>query len=101
MTPPAAPLDLLTQPGTANLADVKTRERMQKAAKDFEATFISQMLGQMFEGVEVSEPFGGGAGEQAFKSFLIEAMGKQMAATGGLGLADDLQREMLRMQGLK
>ena len=79
---------------------VKARARIEKTAKDFEAAFIGQMLGQMFEGVETSAPFGGGPGESAFKSFLTEAVAKQMAAAGGLGLADDLQRQMLKMQGL-
>lgn len=79
----------------------KTRARIEKTAKDFEAAFIGQMLGQMFEGVETSAPFGGGPGETAFKSFLTEAMAKQMSAAGGLGLADDLTRQMLKLQGLE
>lgn len=81
-------------------AEARTRARIEKTAKDFEATFISQMLGAMFSEVEVSAPFGGGPGEAAFRSFLFEATAKQMASAGGLGLADDLKREMLRMQGL-
>ena len=79
----------------------KTRARIEKTAKDFEAAFIGQMLGQMFEGVETSAPFGGGPGEAAFKSFLTEAVAKQMSAAGGLGLADDLARQMLKLQGLE
>jgi Rod binding domain-containing protein len=98
MTPNVPPLDLLRPAAAA--PEPRTRAAIEKTAHEFEAAFISQMLNQMFAGVEVSAPFGGGPGEAAFKSFLIEAMGKQMAAQGGLGLADDLQREMLRMQGL-
>ncbi len=78
----------------------KTREQIAKAAKEFEAAFISQMLAPMFEGLDAEAPFGGGSGEAAFKSFLMDAVGKQMAGAGGLGLADDIQREMLTLQGL-
>lgn len=88
---------LLPQAG----GDLKTRQRIEKTAKDFEAAFIGQMLGQMFQGVETSAPFGGGPGEAAFKSFLTEAMAKQMSAAGGLGMADDLARQMLKLQGLE
>ena len=112
---PAVPFDLLSQAAPAKAApakaapnaapraagaDAETRARIEKTAKEFEATFISQMLGAMFSEVEVSAPFGGGPGEAAFRSFLFEATAKQMASAGGLGLADDLKREMLRMQGL-
>jgi len=79
----------------------KTREQIAKAAKDFEAAFIAQMLAPMFEGLEVNAPFGGGSGEAAFKSFLMDAVGKQMAGAGGLGLADEITREMLKLQGLE
>jgi Rod binding domain-containing protein len=58
------------------------------------------MLQQMFDGVETAPPFGGGPGEAMFKSFLTDAMGKQMAKAGGVGVADDVAREMLKLQGL-
>jgi Rod binding domain-containing protein len=82
-------------------ADARKREQIKKTAQDFEAAFLGQMLKSMFEGVETSAPFGGGPGESAFKSFLTEAVAKQMSAAGGVGLADDLQRQMLKMQGLE
>ena len=88
-------------PAAPSADSAQTRARIKKTAQDFEAAFIGQMLNQMFEGVETSAPFGGGPGESAFKSFLTEAVAKQMAANGGVGLADDLQRQMLKMQGLE
>ncbi|MBW3617388.1 MAG: rod-binding protein [Proteobacteria bacterium] len=91
----------LPPPPPPNTDAARTREQIKKTAKEFEAAFIGQMLNQMFEGVETAAPFGGGPGEQAFKSFLTEAVAKQMVAAGGLGLADDLQRDMLKLQGLE
>jgi Rod binding domain-containing protein len=99
MTPPVPPLDLLAQAPAAS-PHGKTRADIERTAKQFEAAFISQMLGTMFQDMAPAAPFGGGSGEEAFKSFLMDAIGKQMASTGGLGLADDITREMLRMQGL-
>ena len=99
MTPPVPPVELLAQAHAAS-PHGKTRAEIARTAKQFEATFISQMLGTMFQDMETAAPFGGGPGEQAFRSFLMEAIGKQMAQAGGLGLADEVTREMLRMQGL-
>ncbi|HEX5380395.1 MAG TPA: rod-binding protein [Phenylobacterium sp.] len=82
-------------------SDLAKRAGIEKASKDFEASFLSVMLGQMFEGVnEGSGPFGGGAGESAFKSFMTDAMAKQMVRSGGVGLAATVQKEMLKLQGL-
>ena len=94
-------LPAVPSPALPSAASAKTREQIKKTAQDFEAAFIGQMLNQMFAGVETAKPFGGGEGEQAFKSFLTEAVAKQMVASGGLGLADDLQRDMLKLQGLE
>ena len=77
------------------------RARAAHTAQDFEASFLSSMFGQMFEGTDVSEPFGGGQGEQAFRSFMTDAMGKSMARHGGIGLARSVTAEMLKLQGLK
>ena len=77
------------------------RAQIKASAQQFEASFLSTSLGSMFEGVTTSAPFGGGEGEQQFKSFLNDAFAKQMVKTGGVGIAASVQREMLRLQGLK
>jgi flagellar protein FlgJ len=77
------------------------RAKIADTAKNFESSFLSVMMQQMFDGVKTSEPFGGGNGEEAFKSMLTEAMAKQVTKSGGVGLASSIQREMLKMQGLK
>ena len=73
--------------------------RIGKVSRDFEQSFLSIMLGEMTSGVKTTS-FGGGDGEDAFKSFMNDAMAKSMTAHGGVGLAPRLQSEMLRMQGL-
>ena len=98
--PPAAP-PVQPPPAADAARDARTRAQIERTAKDFEAAFINQMLGHMFNGVDAPAPFGGGHGEDAFKSFLTEAVAKQMAANGGVGLADDLRRQMLQLQGME
>jgi Rod binding domain-containing protein len=70
----------------------------QKAAKEFEGVFISQFLSSMFEGISTDGPFGGGEGEQMFRSLMIDQYGKQIEAQGGFGLAKSVQSELLRTQ---
>ena len=81
--------------------DTAKRAKIKETAQNFEASFLSVMMQQMFEGVKTSEPFGGGQGEEMFKSMLTDAMSKQVTKAGGVGLASTIQREMLKMQGLK
>ena len=72
-----------------------------KAAKEFEAVFIGQMVSAMFEGVKSDGPFGGGYGETVFRSLMIEQYSKTIAGQGGFGLADQVKREILRLQEMK
>jgi flagellar protein FlgJ len=58
------------------------------------------MLQPMFEGLSTEGPFSGGEAEGTYRSFMAEAIGKQVAKAGGIGVAAPVAREMLRMQGL-
>lgn len=72
--------------------------RMRETAERFETSFISQMLKPMFEGLQTDGPFGGGEAEATWRSFLIDAMAKETVNAGGIGLADSVVAEMIRMQ---
>ena len=80
------------------VASPELKAKIGKVARDYEASFLSIMLGQMQAGVQASS-FGGGQGEDVFKSFLNDSMSKSMTARGGIGLAPRLAAEMLRLQG--
>jgi Rod binding domain-containing protein len=69
-----------------------------KAAQDFEAFFASQMIESMSAGIKSNAMFGGGQGEQIYRSMLNQEYGKTLAKHGGLGIAPAVEREMLRMQ---
>lgn len=75
-----------------------TEAQITAKAEEFEAVFLSQMLQHMFSGIETSETFGGGQGEDAFKSMMVEEYGEIIAKTGGIGVADHVKAEMIRLQ---
>ena len=85
----------------AGVAGLNAAYKLQKAgitAKVFEGA--NRTGGRMFTATDLGKPFGGGPGEDMFKSFMTEAFGKQMAKAGGIGVADAVGREMLKLQGL-
>ena len=79
----------------------KNEAQATKAAQDFEAVFIGQMISAMYEGVKTDGPFGGGSGEMMFRSLMIEHYSKAIADQGGFGLADQVKREILRLQEMR
>jgi len=75
--------------------------KAKQTAQDFEAQFLSQMIGSMFTGVNTSGLFDGGHGEEMFRSMLFDQYGKVLAKAGGIGIADAVQREILKAQEVK
>jgi peptidoglycan hydrolase FlgJ len=99
---PAAPVSKATAPAplAPSPSEAFQRTRIAKSAQDFEASFLSVMINQMFSEVDTSGPFTGGSGEAAFRSFLGDAVAHQIARSGGIGLAGPVQAQMLKLQGL-
>lgn len=79
------------------LASVKQPNRT-KTAEEFESVYLAQMLKPMFDTVEVDSEFGGGHAEETWRSVQVDEMAKQIARSGGIGLADVISKEMLRLQ---
>lgn len=70
-----------------------------RKAGAFAAMAIGELLQPMFATVHLSDTrFGGGAGEQAWKPVLVQAIGEGIAREGGLGLTTTVFRELLREQ---
>ena len=70
----------------------------RNAANEFEQFFIAQMLEHMFAGIPTDGPFGGGNGESIFRSLLNTEYAKLMSRAGGVGIADAVHKEILRLQ---
>jgi Rod binding domain-containing protein len=75
--------------------------KIRKVAEDFEAVFLGQMLQHMWAGIETDPQFGGGHGEDMFRPMMIDEFGKKIAANGGLGIADQLEAQLLQLQEVK
>ena len=101
LTPP--PIDVLAarKPGLPGVADIKTRAQAEAVAQQFERMFITEMLQPMFAGIETDGVFGGGQGEQVFRPMLLDQYADSVAKGGGVGIADAVLKEILRMQGLE
>lgn len=73
-------------------------ETARRVAQEFEALFLAEMLSPVFESMDADGLFGGGEGEKIFRSMMVQEYGKAVAGAGGVGIADAVQREILRMQ---
>lgn len=85
----------------ARLAAMKSKAseaNIDKVAQEFEATFLSQMLQDMFEGVGKDEFFGESYANEVYRSMLVDEYGKLLAKAGGIGVADHVKRELLTLQ---
>ena len=59
------------------------------------------MLKPMFANLGAEGPFGGGTGEEMWRSLQVDEYGKVIAKKGGIGLADNIFHEMLKLQEVK
>jgi flagellar protein FlgJ len=71
---------------------------MKRAAEEFEAVFLAQFLGSLTAGLGADGPTEGGSGQEVFKDMMNQEMAKLISRTGGIGVADTVLQEMLKMQ---
>jgi flagellar protein FlgJ len=86
------------------LADALTKvsPRAQTKAKatatDFEAMFLNSMFSQMTSGLKGEGPFGDTPGTGVWRSMLTEQYSKSFAKAGGVGIANNVYRELILQQ---
>lgn len=83
--------------GTDQVAGLD-KQAARQAAEQFEAVFLSQMLQPMFETIPTDSFMGGGHAEKVYRGMMVDEMGKQIAKQGGVGIADTVYREILKLQ---
>lgn len=87
--PGATPSAGAARADEAGAAQARDDHPARVAAEAFEAAFIAEMLD--YGGVnKTPAAFGGGAGEDAFGSFLTREYARLIAANGGLGIAEQI-----------
>jgi Rod binding domain-containing protein len=83
-----------TEIGTKTASKEDIDPRFLKAAEEFEAVFLSEMLTPVFDKLDVDPLFGGGNGEQMYRSMMVQEYGKQLAKNGGVGIQDVIVKQL-------
>lgn len=78
-----------------------TPEATKKALVDFESLFINQMLKSMRSTVMKSDLLDGGSGEKMYMDMFDMEISKSMAASGGIGIASMMMKQLAKEQGGK
>lgn len=73
-------------------------QRLRQQAEELEGVFLSMLTKEMFATLKQDENFGGGFGEETWRSMQSEQLANAMAQNGGVGIADQLMGEMIAMQ---
>lgn len=74
-------------------------ERLHKQAVELEGVFLNTLLKEMFSSIDTDEnAFGGGFAEETWRGMQAEQFANVLAEKGGIGLADQLVSDLLRLQ---
>jgi Rod binding domain-containing protein len=73
--------------------------KIKDTAQQFESVFLTNMFEEMFAGVEEPEgPHSTEQGTKTWRSMLTEEYANTIAKSGGIGVADQIQRELIALQ---
>ena len=86
MSQPIQALNAATA-GTAP-ADPAADPKVREAAERFEGIFMSMLVGEMMKGTETE------AANPLYTGLMTEKLGDELARSGGIGLADVLERQL-------
>jgi Rod binding domain-containing protein len=86
MTTPIAPPGASASATAAGAAP--TDPKIREAAEGFEGIFMSILVEEMMKSTEVAEA------NPLYSGLMTEKLGDRLAASGGLGLADLLERQL-------
>jgi len=73
-------------------------QTIRAQAQELEGVFLNMLTKEMFASIKSNENFGGGFGEETWRSMQAEQLANTMAQGGGIGLADELMGQMIALQ---
>ena len=77
--------------------DIELKAR--KTAQDFETMFLEHTLDRLFQSDGTEGPLGdNGMGGEVYRSMLVKEYAGSIAKSGGVGIADQVYGEILKMQ---
>lgn len=90
------PTPTLSPVGTAPDA---LRSKLWKQSQEFETVFVETMLQQLTSTLSGEGPLGGeGVGGDIYRGMLTQQYARSVTASGGVGVAQDVFRELVRLQ---
>ena len=84
--PPTSAVAPAASTGAAGAASGTSTIR--QAAEGFEGVFMSMLVEEMMKGTDVAE------GNPVYSGLMTQKLGDQLAQSGGIGLADMLERQL-------
>ncbi|MGG5817975.1 rod-binding protein [Falsiroseomonas sp. HW251] len=85
---------------TVASAPAASHGQIRRVAQEFEAQAVSAMFQPVFAALPTDGPFGGGKAEAQWRPMLVDAIARDLARAGGLGIAPAVERALLRAQEL-
>ncbi|GJD50373.1 hypothetical protein OPKNFCMD_3112 [Methylobacterium crusticola] len=76
-----------------------SQSKIKKTSQDFESMFLEQSLDKLNSSQGTDGPLGeNGTGGGVYRSMLNKEYAQSIVKSGGIGIGDQVMREMLRMQ---
>lgn len=72
--------------------------KIRAQAEELEGVFLNTLMSTMFSSVDTDGVGRGGFAEETWRSMQSEQYASSMAASGGIGLADQLVSELIQLQ---
>jgi peptidoglycan hydrolase FlgJ len=73
---------------------------IEKAAVEYEAVMVKQVLSQIYENIPVNSLVGGGEAEKTFRDLLLTEYAREIAKSGTIGVAKNLVADIKKTDSL-
>jgi Rod binding domain-containing protein len=90
-------LQATTAPAAPAARPAAGAHSLREAAEEFEAVFLAQLLSQI-NPLPAGDGQGGGIEQGMFHDMFNDEMAKLISRSGGIGVADAVLKEMLKVQ---
>ncbi|GJD81881.1 rod-binding protein [Methylobacterium gregans] len=81
-------------------AGAQSAAKLRKTATEFESMFLESSLDRLTQSEGTDGPLGeNGTGGGVYRSMLTKEYAGQIVKSGGVGIADQVFREMMKLQG--
>jgi flagellar protein FlgJ len=88
------PVHTATVPAHVGKPQTPEQKKLMGACKDFESVMLGMVFKQLDASTGKDDPLAKGAGADTWKDMLADERAKDMAKSGGLGLADSIYRQL-------